>query len=266
VQRLDEHARCVQGGGRHPECACEHVAVAAGQDTKAGEVGVRPFGKESVDDFVDRAVATEGQHDVEVVLNRSACEFNRMRTVGRLGNLHVEVGTHRFDDHVARATRSGGRARVHDEEGSHGAQASEVSHRVRCVERGRQILRIAAAVLFLQGAALLALGIYILIELFVSTAQSTANAIVEVLLYVVMTACLWLVARGLWRARRWARSPAVVVQVVAGFASINMIQGDGAAPWIGVLVLVTALIAFVSLLTPPVTRELAAADEKDADV
>ena len=136
---------------------------------------------------------------------------------------------------------------------------------MRCVERGKQLLRIAAAVLFLQGAALLALGIYILVELFVATAQSTATAIVEILLYVVMTACLWLVALGLWRARRWARSPAVVVQVVAGFASINMIQGDGAAPWIGVLVLVTALVAFVALLTPPVTRELASSTDSDAD-
>lgn len=136
---------------------------------------------------------------------------------------------------------------------------------MRCVERGRQLLRVAAAVLFLQGAALLALGVYILVELFVSTAQSTANAIVEVMLYVVMTACLWLVARGLWRARRWARSPALVVQVVAGFASINMIEGDGAAPSVGILVLATALIAFVALLTPPVTRVLASPAGADVE-
>jgi hypothetical protein len=123
------------------------------------------------------------------------------------------------------------------------------------------LLRVAATVLFLQGAALLALGIYILVELFVSTPQSTTNAVIEVILYAVMCGCLWLVALGLWRARRWARAPGVVVQFVAGFASIDMLQGNGAAPFIGVLVLVTAVVAFVALLTPAVTRALSESDD-----
>jgi len=48
----------------------------------------------------------------------------------------------------------------------------------------------------------------------------------------------------------------VVVAFVAGFASIDMLEGNGAAPFIGVLVLVTAVVAFVALLTPAVTRAL----------
>jgi hypothetical protein len=63
---------------------------------------------------------------------------------------------------------------------------------------------------------------------------------------VLLAAC----ARGLWRGRRWARSPVVLWQVLLVVLAIGWL-GSGITPW-GVAVVVIALITGVGLLLPSV--------------
>lgn len=65
---------------------------------------------------------------------------------------------------------------------------------------------------------------------------------------------LWWVWRGLVRRRRWARSPAVLVQLLALPVSYNAF-GDGAW-WLATPLLVCAVVGLVGLLAPSTTEVL----------
>ena len=73
---------------------------------------------------------------------------------------------------------------------------------------------------------------------------------------VATAAGLGLVSRGLRRARRWTRTPALMTQLFVGIVGIYLVQG-GRYEW-GVPALVLAVSGFVTLLAPPSTRALTA--------
>ena len=65
----------------------------------------------------------------------------------------------------------------------------------------------------------------------------------------VGTACLLaLVARGLRRARRWSRTPAVLTQVFTGIVAVYLLQ-SGRLDW-GVPAIVLAVAGFAALRAP----------------
>ncbi len=73
---------------------------------------------------------------------------------------------------------------------------------------------------------------------------------------VATAAGLGLISRGLRRARRWTRTPALMTQLFVGIVGIYLVQG-GRYEW-GVPALVLAVSGFVTLLAPPSTRALTA--------
>jgi len=75
-----------------------------------------------------------------------------------------------------------------------------------------------------------------------------------VILAVIGAAALWWVWRGLFRRRRWSRSPAVLVQLLALPVSYNAF-GNGAW-WLAVPLLACAVVGLVGLLAPSTTEAL----------
>ncbi len=73
---------------------------------------------------------------------------------------------------------------------------------------------------------------------------------------VATAAGLGLISRGLRRARRWTRTPALMTPLFVGLVGIYLVQG-GRYEW-GVPALVLAVSGFVTLLAPPSTRALTA--------
>jgi hypothetical protein len=73
---------------------------------------------------------------------------------------------------------------------------------------------------------------------------------------VATAAGLGLVSRGLRRARRWTRTPALMTQLFVGIVGIYLVQGSR-YEW-GVPALLLAVSGFVTLLAPPSTRALTA--------
>jgi hypothetical protein len=69
-------------------------------------------------------------------------------------------------------------------------------------------------------------------------------------------------SRGLARRRRWARSPSVLTQLLALPVGIDATQ-TGAA-WVGVPLLVCAVVGLVGLFAPSTTSALAADDAPDS--
>jgi hypothetical protein len=73
---------------------------------------------------------------------------------------------------------------------------------------------------------------------------------------VATAAGLGLISRGLRRARRWTRTPALMTQLFVGIVGIYLVQG-GRYEW-GVPALVLAVSGIATLLAPPSTRALTA--------
>ena len=105
-----------------------------------------------------------------------------------------------------------------------------------------------------QGLGLAGLAVFFAVELAVATESSALRAVMAALLTLLGGLGLLLVARGLGRARRWARAPALVTQLLALPVAWGLVQGDRwyvGAPLIG-----WALAVLVLLFTPAVAGVL----------
>ncbi len=124
-------------------------------------------------------------------------------------------------------------------------------------------LRLAAVIALVEGAALVAYGIYVIVQAArlgitgpapVSNVQSVT---LEIVIFLVFGAALLLAAWGLWHARRWSRSLAVLGQLIGLVVGVPLV---GATGWVeriaGVLVVLMAIGALVCLFTPSSTRAL----------
>jgi len=74
-------------------------------------------------------------------------------------------------------------------------------------------VRVAAVVVLVEAAALVAVGLLTLSS-GLSNHAGTGQLVAQVAYYVVLAAALGAVAAGLLRGRRWARTPAIVVQLI----------------------------------------------------
>lgn len=90
-----------------------------------------------------------------------------------------------------------------------------------------------------------------------------ATAWVAVALGMLAAAGLLLVARGLARRRRWARSPALVTQLLLLPVGVSLLQSGRLA--LGGALLTVALAGVVLLLSPPAQRLLDDAGETGTD-
>lgn len=115
-------------------------------------------------------------------------------------------------------------------------------------------LSAAAAVEALEGAAVLAAGLYVGVEAIIGRPHDMASAIALALMAVLAGVCVILVGRGLWQVRRWGRAPALLTQIFAVIAAVSMIESR--RHLVGAIIIVIAVAGAAALLSPPSTRAL----------
>ena len=121
---------------------------------------------------------------------------------------------------------------------------------------GRRRLLFVAVVLLAEAVALLGVSIFLTANLLGGSEETTdtRNTVIEAVSFVVFAALLVLLARGCVRARRWARAPVIVVQLLCLLGvSINLLQGD---LWyslpLGIPLTIANVLVVLALLTPSV--------------
>jgi hypothetical protein len=132
------------------------------------------------------------------------------------------------------------------------------------VEGGLLRLRVVAAILVLEAVGLALFAGYLALNLVLGTEETTAttNTVIETVAFVVFAVVLALLGRGALHARRWARAPIVVTQLLTLLGpGVNIVQGD---LWyrfvLGVPLCLGAVVALVLTLTPSVTAAMEASE------
>ena len=115
-------------------------------------------------------------------------------------------------------------------------------------------LRAAAVVQAVESAVVLAAAVLAGVDTAAGRSYQTGSGIALTLIGVASAAALALVARGLARARRWSRTPALLTQLFFGIVGIYLLQGHR-FDW-GVPVVVLTVAGFAALLAPPSLRAL----------
>jgi hypothetical protein len=120
-------------------------------------------------------------------------------------------------------------------------------------ERGPRLV-VLAALVALQAVGLVGLAVFLVIETQVATTSDVGRALVAALLALVCGLGLGLVARGLWHGRRWARSPALVTELLVAPVAVGLVQGG--RWYVGVPLLVWAAAVLVLLFSRSVSAVL----------
>lgn len=124
-------------------------------------------------------------------------------------------------------------------------------------------LAAVAVIAFAQGAALLTYAVYDVVEAVrvgITGPQEVSNLPAVVLLVVITAAfgvgLAW-VGVGWWRARRWARAPFILAQLIGGFIGFELAQSEGSTERVvGIGLVAVALLGLVLSFAPGVTRRL----------
>jgi hypothetical protein len=115
------------------------------------------------------------------------------------------------------------------------------------------LLRWAAALVSAEALVLVGLAIFLAVELAVATAASVATGAGLAVLALLGGAGLAWCAWGLWRARRWSRSPALAAQLLGVPISWDLAGSQRAS---GIVALVWVWITAGLLLSRQVTDSL----------
>ena len=83
-----------------------------------------------------------------------------------------------------------------------------------------------------------------------------ASPLAEVVIYLLFALCLALVARGLWRRSRLARTPMVLAQVFGLISAWLFLEGDGLAVAAGVAIVAVSLLGIYLTLRPATGADL----------
>ncbi|MFE7610006.1 hypothetical protein [Streptomyces celluloflavus] len=115
----------------------------------------------------------------------------------------------------------------------------------------------AAAVLTgVEGVALAALGVYMLIMGLAGSPDSPQQAEMGGLTVLALAALPLVAARGLWLRRRWSRGPSLITQIVALPVAWTLIKGGGALIAAGAGLGVAAILVLALLVNPTATQAL----------
>ncbi|MFJ6724723.1 hypothetical protein ACIQPQ_07355 [Streptomyces sp. NPDC091281] len=117
-------------------------------------------------------------------------------------------------------------------------------------------LTYAAALVALEGLALLVGGVWILVLGFTGDPDDRQQAVTGGVTLAVLALLPLLAARGLLGLRGWSRGPAVITQLVALPVAYNLLQVDSAAIPAGIALAVVAVAALVLLVNGETTRAL----------
>ncbi|MFF3451437.1 hypothetical protein ACFYXJ_30315 [Streptomyces sp. NPDC002667] len=117
-------------------------------------------------------------------------------------------------------------------------------------------LTAAAALAALEGTALVAGGVCVLVLGLTGDPDSRQQAVTGGITLIVLALLPLLAARGLLLRRSWSRGPALVTQILALPVAYTLLQADSVAIPAGIALGVVALVAFVLLVNPETTRAL----------
>ncbi|HEY9475644.1 MAG TPA: hypothetical protein VIS06_17565 [Mycobacteriales bacterium] len=110
-------------------------------------------------------------------------------------------------------------------------------------------VRLAALVAAAEGLALVGLACFFVVELVASTPSDVDIVLATVVFQLLGGVLLFLVAWGLYRVRRWSRSPSVVLQLL--FLPVGYtLTFQAGQPWWGLPVLALAVVELYLLFTP----------------
>ena len=113
-----------------------------------------------------------------------------------------------------------------------------------------------AVIALVEGLVLVAYGVYALVEglrLGATGPDQVSNVpaiALEVLLFALFGVGLVWLARGWWGARRWARAPFVLAQLIALLLGVPLAQADGTERIVGVAMSLIAVLGIVLVFTP----------------
>ncbi|WP_234345853.1 hypothetical protein [Streptomyces sp. NRRL F-5755] len=115
----------------------------------------------------------------------------------------------------------------------------------------------AAAVLTaVEGLALAALGVYMLVMGLAGSPDSPRQAEMGGLTVLALAALPLVAARGLWLRRRWSRGPSLITQIVAFPVAWTLVNGGGALIAAGIGLAVVAIAVLALLVNPTATEAL----------
>lgn len=117
-------------------------------------------------------------------------------------------------------------------------------------------LAVAAAGCLAEALALLAGGVYLLVEAVTGDPDSPQQAVTLGVTVLVLGAIPLIAARGLWLRRRWSRGPAMITQIMALPAAWALLTASGALVPAGVALAVVAVAGLVALVNPTTTEAL----------
>jgi len=116
-------------------------------------------------------------------------------------------------------------------------------------------LRPPAALVALEGVALVALALWYAVKSLVDRPDSLSRALLAAVLALLGGGVLLALARGLLRGRRWARTPVVVLELLSLPVGTGLLQAR--LPLYGLPIVAVALATLVLLATPPARRPFA---------
>ncbi len=117
-------------------------------------------------------------------------------------------------------------------------------------------LTAAAALTALEGLALAASGVYLLIMGLLGRPDSPQQAEMGGLTVLALAALPLIAARGLWLRRRWSRGPAMITQIMALPVAWTLFNGGGALVAAAVAIALVAVATLVLLVNPTATEAL----------
>jgi hypothetical protein len=117
-------------------------------------------------------------------------------------------------------------------------------------------LTYAAALAALEGLALVAGGVWMLVEGLVGDPDDRPSAVPGGVTLIVLALLPLLAARGLLARRSWSRGPAVITQIMALPVAYNLLQADSVAIPAGIALAVVAVAALILLINPATTQAL----------
>lgn len=120
-----------------------------------------------------------------------------------------------------------------------------------------------AIIALLQGVALLGYAVFDVVEALrvgVTGPAEVSNVPALIFLIAVTAAFgvgLVLVARGWWRAQRWARAPFILTQVIFGLIGYELSQSEGSVErTVGYACVLIAILGLVLSFAPAVSRAI----------
>jgi peptidoglycan/LPS O-acetylase OafA/YrhL len=117
-------------------------------------------------------------------------------------------------------------------------------------------LTYAALLAALEGLALVAGGVWMLVLGLTGEPDDRQQAVTGGVTLVVLALLPLLAARGLLGRRSWSRGPAVITQIMALPVAYNLLQADSMAIPAGIALAVVAVAALVLLVNSETTRAL----------